>query len=120
MIPRSAAASGKRDKLVQMVPVTQAVAGSRYPIETDGTPIEVWAAKEELSGRERLAMNQAVEAASYDSRWIVPFSDAWDPDVVKVPKVFWLTHRGRRYDIVHAEAIGRRSDVALFTVARNG
>lgn len=120
MIPKSAAASGKRDRWVQMVPVTQGVGSDRFPTETDGTAVGLWAAKEELSGRERMVMSQSQEAASYDARWLIPFSDSWDPDTVDVPKVFWLTHKGRRHDIVYAEPIGRRCDVALFTVARNG
>lgn len=115
---RSDAAAGKRDRLVQLVPLTQGVGADRFPTETPGNAIELWASRDDIGGRERIVMNQ--ESAPFDTRWILPFSDTWDPERVDVPKAFQLTHGGRTYDIVHAAIIGRRLGVEVLTLARQG
>ena len=117
--PRFLAASGRRDRLVQLVPIVDGEDTSGFPTESDGTPeIEVWASKEDMGGRERIAMAQ--ESAPFDSRFILPFSDAYNPNRIDVPKVFALDCEGRRYDIVAAAEIGRREGVELITLARMG
>jgi hypothetical protein len=119
--PRSAVAAGRRDRLVQLVAVTQSTGGSGFPVETDqpaDESIEVWASIEPLGGRERIQMNQV--SAPFDTRWVLPYGTAWDPDIVDVPKTFALMHKGRRYDIVAAAIIGREEGVELLTLARNG
>lgn len=118
---RSDVASGKRDRWVELVPITDSVGTSGFPVETDASDpnrIGLWARKEDVSGRERIAMAQ--EAAPFDTIWDLPYSRAFDPDIVDVSKAFALYHKGRRYDIVNAAIIGRAEGVELLTTATQG
>lgn len=114
-------AAGARDQRISLVPITQSEDTSGMPIEVDALEadwIAVMAAKYDLGGRERFSSDQ--ESAPYDTRWSLPYAQRFDPDVVNVPKVFALMHRGRRYDIIAASMIGRRAGVELLTMSRNG
>lgn len=116
--PKSRAVAGVRDRQITLVPRTDAVADSGFPTETEGTAITLWAAREDMGGRERIAFGQ--ESAPFDTRWFLPFGDLWDPERINVPKAFSLEHGGREYDIVSAAIIGRRDGVELMTLARQG
>lgn len=119
MARRSDARSGRRDRLVTLIPVTQGIGSSGYPTEVDGTDtLALWARKDDIGGRERFSNTH--ETASYDTRWSVPYLPAIDPDHVNVPKVFVLSYLGRRYDIVQASMIGSNQGVELLTLSRNG
>jgi head-tail adaptor len=116
---RSAVAAGKRDRRIALVPLVDTTDTSGFPLAEDGTPtITLWVSKEDISGRERLLMDQ--ESAPYDSRFVLPFADAYNPNTVDVAKVFALEYAGRRYDIVNASEIGRRDGVEMLTLARQG
>lgn len=116
---RSDVAAGKRDRLIQLVPIEQGRAPSGFPTETDDTPeIRLWVSKDDIGGRERIVMDQT--SAPFDTRFVLPFSDAYNPNTVNVPKVFALDYAGKRYDIVAAAEIGRRDGVEVLTIARRG
>lgn len=110
--------SGERDRLVSLIPQTQSAGSSRYPVDTDGTAIQLWARKDDVGGRERLAADQL--SAPYTTRWEVPYLAAIDPDLVDVPKAFVLEYLGRRFDIQAASMIGRKEGVELLTLGRMG
>lgn len=116
---RGDVAAGKRDRRVVLVPLVDTTDSSGFPIPDDSTPtIAVWVSKDDISGRERILMDQ--ESAPYDSSFVLPFLDAYNPNTVNVPKVFALEYEGRRYDIVNAAEIGRRNGVEILTLARQG
>lgn len=119
MTKRDDAASGKRDRRITLVPRETATGSSGYPVESDGVgDIELWVSKEDVSGRERFTADQ--HSAPYDTRWVAPYGAAFDPDLVDVPKVFALEHKGRRLDIVQASHIGRCEAVEFLTLGRMG
>ncbi len=118
-VRRSDVAAGKRDRLVSLVPIVQSRAASGFPTEAQDPPtIDLWVSKEDISGRERIVMNQA--SAPFDTRFVLPFGDAFNPDTIDVPKVFELEYLGKRYDITAAAEIGRREGVEVLTLARRG
>lgn len=111
--------TGLRDQLIALIPVTQSRGASGFPVETDETPsLTLWAYREDLSGSERFVSSQL--SAPFTARWIVPFADVIDPDLVDVPKAFVLEHKGRRHDITAAVVVGRRDQIELMTLARKG
>jgi SPP1 family predicted phage head-tail adaptor len=115
LVGPDAVPTGIRDKFVTIQSMTASVGTSRAPVETWADLASVWAFKRDVGGRERFTANQV--SAPYDSYFELPFSDAWDPDVVDVPKTRRLVYRGRVYDIVSAQKIGRRDGVAIDTLS---
>lgn len=117
-ITRAALDPGARDQIVvlQQRPVADAAAASGFPTETWTTLVAAMpAAKIDLGGTERYRASQL--AASYDARWEINYRLDMDPDLVDVPKLRRLVHRGRIHDIVAAVQIGRREGIELATIA---
>lgn len=112
------AASGKRDRLVTIQSMASSVGGSGFPVETWTDLSTVWAHRMDSRGTERFRADQL--SAPFDTRWEVPYSEEWDPELVEVPKARRLVHEGRAHDIVWAEQLGRRQGIALMTLARQG
>lgn len=107
-------ASGLRDRSVEV----QALAESTTP----GFPVETWtslrtvqAAKTDISQVERFTSDQ--NSAPCDTRWSLPYSADYDPELVDVSKQRRLVYRGRIYDVVSALMVGRRSGVELMTLS---
>lgn len=113
------APSGKRNRRIVIEQVADSTGGSGFPVETWTPLATVWASVAPESGQERYAGNQL--AAPFQTRWEVPYSAAWDPELVDVAKQRRLFYEGRAYDILHAERTGmKREDVAFMTLARQG
>lgn len=118
------ATAGQRDCFVTVESVTRSIGPSRQPVETwaqlgdDG----VWMAKKAQaeSGRfsEQFVAGQ-LSAQAY-TEWSMPYQETMDPDVVDVPKDRRLNYRGRIYDIVRADALGRQRAILLTTLAKVG
>lgn len=113
------APSGKRNRRVAIYALTQSTGTSGFPKE-DPTPLAtVWASREDVAGDERYANDQL--SAPFTTKWEVPYSALWDPELVDVAKTRRLVYEGRRYDIVRGERTGlKRDDIALWTLARQG
>jgi len=111
----SRAASGLRDRIVTVQYLTESRGGSGAPIEDWSTLTTVMAQKLDLSQRERFVAQQ--NSAPADTRWSLPYSADYDPELVDVAKTRRLTYRGRAYDIVSALMIGRREGVELVTLS---
>lgn len=112
------AASGARDRLVTIQAMAASVGSSGFPVETWTDLSAVWASRMDARGGERYRADQL--SAPFDTRWEVPYSAEWDPELVEVPKVRRLVHEGRAHDIVWAEQMGRKQGIALMTLARQG
>lgn len=112
------AASGARDRFVTIQAMTASVGGSGFPVETWSDLSSVWASRQDSRGGERFRADQL--SAPFDTRWDVPYSGDWDPELVDVAKLRRLVHEGRAHDIVWAEQIGRKQGIALMTLARQG
>jgi len=107
--------AGARDRLITVQALTESVGESRRPVETWDTLMEVWAAKTDIGGRERLVADQL--SAPYDTKWQLPYSPEIDPDLVDVRKTRRLVVSGRVHDIVSAEEIGLKRGVEVRTLA---
>jgi len=112
-------ASGRRDRVVRLEALQSMEPGSsRFPVETWDALDDVFASKENISGRERFMADQF--SASADTRWEIPYRADMDPDVIDVPKTRRLVYEGRVYRIQSAQHIGRREGIALDTLAKVG
>jgi hypothetical protein len=56
-------------------------------------------------------------SAPYDTKWALPYSAEWDPDLVDVRKTRRLVVGGRIHDIVAAQELGRKRGVEVMTLA---
>lgn len=114
-MPSKINGSGTRDRWITVQALTESVGASRRPVESWDTLLQVWAAKMDVGGRERLVADQL--SAPYDTRWELPYSDAIDPELVDVRKTRRLVVSGRVHDIVSAQEIGRKRGVEVLTLA---
>lgn len=116
------ASAGERDKLVTIQAGTPGTAGSGIPTITwNPTALaQVWMAKREVSGSERLAAAQL--SASVDSEWEMPYQANMDPELVDVPKTRRLLYKGRKYDITRAILMERAEGqgIKIVTKAQSG
>jgi head-tail adaptor len=78
----------------------------------------VWMSRSELSADERFKSDQ--EMAYADTRWVMPYREDMDPELVDVAAVRRLVYQGRVYDIRAAEPSGWKRDIELTTLARVG
>lgn len=115
---RTTVDAGERDRVVTLQQLTESVGGSRFPVESWSTLATVYARREDISGRERMVMDQS--SAPFDCRWEIPYRTDMDPDEIDVPKKRRLVYKGRSYDIVAAAMIGRYDGIELTTLSRNG
>jgi len=109
---------GERNRLVTIQQVTDGQDTEGAPTESWATLTQAWAAKMDLTGRERLAAEQMT--ASYDTRWQIGYRADMDPELVDVAKVRRLIYQGRNYDIVAASMVGLREGIELYTLAKVG
>jgi len=114
---QTAMEAGERDRYIYLVPITAGTTPG-FPVETDGTPLGMYASKQDIGGREQFAAAQL--SAPYTTRWEVNYRADIDPDLVDVPKAFRLTYQGRGHDITAASMIGRKEGVEILTLARQG
>lgn len=113
------ASAGTRDHYVTIQGITERPALSGVPVKTlTGVSLSLYAAKRDLSARERFAGDQV--SARADQQWDLPYLPAIDPEQVDVASAFQLVYLGRTYDIIGAELIGRRNGVRVMTMARVG
>ncbi len=99
------ATAGLRDRWVRLeILGADDGGGSGMPSDTFALLAEVWAAREDLAGRERTAIN--VKEATFDTRWQVPYRPEIDPEQVDVPKRVRIVHYGRAYDVAFASRVG--------------
>ena len=108
-------ATGLRDRVVIVETLTESSGASNFPVESWATLRTVHAAKADLSQRERFIADQ--NSAPADTRWTLPYSPDYDPELVDVAKSCRLVYRSRAYDIVSALMIGRREGVELVTLS---
>lgn len=109
------AASGQRDRIVDVQYLVESRGGSGAPIESWLPLTTVHAHKSDLSQRERFISDQ--QSAPADTRWSLPYSEDYDPELIDVAKKRRLVYRGRAYDIVSALMIGRRDGVEIVTLS---
>lgn len=109
------ATDGERDREITVQALTESVGGSGFPVETWGPLRTVKAKKADLSQRERFVSDQ--NSAPADTRWTLPYSSDYDPELVDVAKQRRLVYRGRVYDIVSALIVGRRRGVEVVTLS---
>jgi head-tail adaptor len=115
--PKPQLSSGQRDKEVRIESLTSSVAGTRYPVETWGTLVELeWMARTELRANERFTADQ--QTVSTETQWEMDYRADMDPDLLNVPKTRRLVYSGRTYDIVAASVIEPKRGIELLTVAR--
>lgn len=110
--------SGQRDREVVVQALTESIASSGFPIESWATLRTVKAQKLDMTDnrwRERFISNQ--NSAPADTRWSLPYSADYDPELVDVSKVRRLVYRGRTYDIIAALMVGRREGVEFATLS---
>lgn len=113
------AEAGTRDRRLTLYAVSDSAGSSGFPVETLTLITTVWASRADVAGDERFANDQL--SAPFTTKWIVPYSEQWDPELVNVCKTRWASFEGRFYDIVRAERTGRQhDDIALWTLARQG
>jgi hypothetical protein len=117
---RRATGAGRRDRLVALVPQAASSGGSGYPVDTDETPIELYAARLDVDAREGYAAGAAQITAPVVTRWEIPYLRALDPEREDLPGRFYLMCDGHRFDITGAAVIGRRMAIELLTLARSG
>jgi len=100
------ASAGLRAKWVRLELRPDADTGEGSGLPTDDFTLlsEVWAAREDLAGRERVALN--LKEATFDTRWQVPYLPEIDPEQVDVPKRVRIVHYGRAYDVAFASRVG--------------
>lgn len=113
--------AGARDRRIAIHAVADSAGSSSFPVETvSPTPLgTVWAAHEDGQGDERFASDQL--SSPFNTKWTVPYSAQWDPELVNVAKVCCILWQGRKYDILHGARTGRQhDDIELWTLARQG
>jgi len=100
------ASAGLREKWVRLEirPDEDTYEDSGFPSDEFVLLEEVWAAKEDLAGRERVALT--LKEATFDTRWQVPYLAEIDPEQVDVPKRVRVVYYGRVYDVAFASRVG--------------
>lgn len=109
---------GQRDRIVTLEErsATDAKSTSQFPKETWTTLVEEMpAGKEDVGAKELFRSGQL--AARVDTRWEINYRADMDPELLDVPKLRRVVHRGRVHDIVSASVIGRRDGIELLTMA---
>lgn len=107
--------AGERDRAVTLQQVADGTGTSRFPTEAATTLATVFAKRVDIKGRKRFEADQVT--APYDTHWEIAYRTDMDPDEIDVPKARRLVYKGRVYDIVHAEMIGRYEGVELLTMS---
>lgn len=108
--------AGERNRLITLTPYAQGVDTSGFPTLTAGTPIDLWASRIDIGGRERSKASQ--ETAAYDTRWEVSYVADLDPELEPVAATWILTSRGREHDVVFASLIEGKSGIEILTLAK--
>jgi head-tail adaptor len=114
---RVRAASGLRDKRVQIEQGVKGVGESGRPITTWtalGQP--VYMSKVDTLGDERFAASQ--ESAWGQAQWVMPYQPNMDPDRVDVPGLRRLNYLGRIFDIQAASVLEGRLGIVVITLAK--
>ena len=93
-------------------------------VDASGAPQETWAdlttaqmAREKPRGGETFRADQTTAARM--TTWVMRYAAAMDPDQVDVETERRLVYRGRTYDIVQAELLGRQVGIVLRTLAHS-
>lgn len=115
MPPLTMADRGALDRQITLQQVTESTETSGFPTEAWSTLATVFARKQDMSGRERFVAGQMT--APFDTGWVIPYRTDMDPDEIDVPKKRRLVYKGRVFDIVYAQMIGRYEGIALQTLA---
>jgi len=110
---------GDRDRYVLIEQQTEGTGStSGFPVDTWTPLASCWMSKQDVTGRERFAINQL--SAPFDTRWEMNYRPDMDPELVDVPKTRRLVYQNRTYDIVMASQSERREGVEVLTLAREG
>lgn len=105
--------AGARDRLVTIQQLTESIGTSGFPVEAWTALTTAYMSKAPIGGRERFVADQV--SAPYDTRWEGPYRTDLDPELIDVPKKRRLVYKGRVYDIVDAQMMGRYEGVELLT-----
>lgn len=109
------ASAGQRDRVLTIQQRTDAVDSEGFPAPTWTTLVaDMPAAKVPLDTEERFKADQVT--ARFDSVWDVNYRMDLDPDLVDVPRNRRVVFNGRTLDIVHAEHLGRREGIRIWTI----
>jgi SPP1 family predicted phage head-tail adaptor len=108
---------GERTKVIELQQL-QTVTDGGFPVETWATlDARVFAAKFDVSGRERFATTSQLSAA-YDTRFEIGYRADMDPDLLPVESTRRVIFNGRVYDIVTASQIGLKEGIELTTLSK--
>lgn len=121
-MPRSvgnaSAHAGDREFKITIEKLSESTAGSGFPTEAFGQPMQVWASREYVSLQEGVRADQL--SASAVMRWTIPYHFELDPDRYNIPKTRRIVYHGRTYDIQTAEMQSRQEGraIVLTTLAK--
>lgn len=116
------ATAGQRDKLVRIEQrsAVDTPSASGNPVPTWMKLADVYMRRVDSLGRESLGVNQVT--AEFNTEWFMPYLSTMDPELLDVPKLRRLVHRGRTHDIKSAVLRPRPEgqQIHLTTVAGTG
>jgi|SRR5262245_4171782 len=88
--------------------------GGGFPVDVWVPLMTMWSEKVDLLGQEAWRADQMT--ARYDTRFIVPYAPALDPEIVDVPATHRLQYRGQTYDITTAQIVGNFEGIEYHAV----
>lgn len=109
--------SGEMDREIVIEQLSQAVGGSRFPVDTwtSLTADPIWACKDDQNGRERFTAAQ--QSDPFDSAFQIYYRDDMDPESVDLAKTRRINFNGRIYTIVSGRILGYQEGIELLTLA---
>lgn len=103
---------GAMDRRIAIQRATRAADAFNEPVETWSDHLSVWAAKKDISDRERL------QAAEIGATITTRFTIRWSQAASGVTPKDRIQHDGRSYDIHGIKEIGRRRFLEITAAAR--
>jgi len=105
---------GKLIHDVTIQQLTETKGPSQVPVRSWTSLVDpAWMARESQIGSETFGASQLSAEATIV--WTMRYLASMDPDLVDVPKARRLIYRGRSYEIVQAEHVGRQEAIMLTT-----
>lgn len=104
--------AGKLDRRITIRRATVAADAMNEPVETWADHLCIWAAKRDVSDRERL------QAAEYGATITARFTIRWSASSSGIGPKDRISYGGREYDILGIKEIGRREHLEITAAAR--
>ncbi len=109
--------AGELDREITLQQLTPSDGADGFPVDTWSTLDTVWAAKDDISAKQRFSGAQL--AAPFDCTFRIYYRADMDPELLDVPTVRRVVYLGRRFRITYAQQLERLAGIELQCLAPN-